>query len=280
MSVNRSGFYKWKKRLETPNQRDVQREEDVRLFLEYHNRYPSHGYRWLNAKIRLDLGVVYSDNYAHKCCKYAGIRSKAKHCRYKKPKDASRIFPNLLLEGIAPDEPYKIVVSDMTAFKIDGVYYEITFYMDLFNNEIVSYGLSRRRGDIRSYYDGLGELIEKKKEYQDLELVLHTDQGSVYSSKDYNNLLLLHHITHSMSKAGTPTDNAAMESINGWAKEELFTDFRLDECDDVEPYIPEYIRYFNTERPAFSLRYLTPKQYKDEYYRRKDEEKQKRLTTD
>ena len=32
-------------------------------------RYPSHGYRWLNAKIHLDKGLIMSDPYAHKCCK-------------------------------------------------------------------------------------------------------------------------------------------------------------------------------------------------------------------
>lgn len=276
MDINRSGFYKWKKRIENPDERQIRRESDVRLFLEYHSKYPSHGYRWLSAKIKLDTGTVYSDNYAHKCCRYAGIKAKAKHARYKKPKDASRIFPNLLLEGIAPDEQYKVIVSDMTSFRVKGTYYEITFYMDLFNNEIVAYGLSSRRGDSRSYYDGLEELIRKKKEYQDLETILHTDQGSVYSSKDYNNLLPLHHIIHSMSKAGTPTDNAAMESINGWAKEELFTDFHITECDDVESYIPGYIHYFNEERPAYSLKYLTPKQYRELHHQGKDDDKKKK----
>jgi transposase InsO family protein len=272
MDINRSGFYKWKKRIESPGEKQMKRESDIKLFLEYHNKYPSHGYRWLNAKIKLDTGTVYSDNYAFRCCHHAGIKSKAKHSRYKKPKDASRIYPNLLLEGIAPDEPYKVIVSDMTAFRSGGTYYEITFYMDLFNNEIVAYGLSSRKGDRQSYYDGLEELVRKKKEYQDLETILHTDQGSVYSSKDYNNLLPLHHIIHSMSKAGTPTDNAAMESINGWAKEELFTDFHIDDREDVESYIPEYIRYFNEERPAYSLKYLTPKQYKEEYFSRRHED--------
>lgn len=47
------------------------------LFQEYHMRYPSHGYRWLNAKIRLDTGLVLSAAYAHKCCKIAGIKSEA-----------------------------------------------------------------------------------------------------------------------------------------------------------------------------------------------------------
>ena len=30
-----------------------------------------------------------------------------------------------------------------------------------------------------------------------------------------------------MSRAGTPTDNAAMEAINGWIKAEIFNDFHL-----------------------------------------------------
>ena len=32
---------------------------------------------------------------------------------------------------------------------------------------------------------------------------------------------------HSMSRAGTPADNAAMESVSGWIKSGLFTDFHL-----------------------------------------------------
>lgn len=52
--------------------------ENIQLFQEYHLKYPSHGYRWLNAKIRLDKGIEMSDPYAHKCCKAAGIKSKTK----------------------------------------------------------------------------------------------------------------------------------------------------------------------------------------------------------
>ena len=99
--------------------------------------------------------------------------------------------------------------------------------MDLFNNEIVSYGLSSIRRDRNTYIDGLEKLMQKKKEYKDLETILYTDQGSVYSSKSYNELLPLYHITHSMSRGGTPTDNAAMEAINGWLKENYLMILKL-----------------------------------------------------
>ncbi len=35
----------------------------------------------------------------------------------------------------------------MTAFWVHGIYYELTLYMDLWNNEIVAHALSAKRGD-------------------------------------------------------------------------------------------------------------------------------------
>lgn len=44
MNVNRSSFYKWRKRRMNPTERQKQREADIRLFKEYHDKYPTHGY--------------------------------------------------------------------------------------------------------------------------------------------------------------------------------------------------------------------------------------------
>ena len=262
MNVNRSGFYKWKKRLEHPSERLKSLVSNIMLFKEYHAKYPSHGYRWLNAKIRLDTGHVLSDHYAHKCCKTAGIASVSKHYRYKKPGDPFRVYPNLLMTGINLNGPMQCIVSDMTAFHLKGVYYELTLYMDLWNNEILTYSLSGRRGDRMTYISGLNDLIELKKKHPELEMILHTDQGSVYASKSFNELLPLYNIVHSMSRAGTPTDNAAMEAINGWIKAEVFNDLHLTGKDNVQAEVERYIVFFNEERPAYSLNYLTPKQYR------------------
>ena len=64
-------------------------------------------------------------------------------------------------------------------------------------------------------------------------MIFHSDQGSVYSSKKFNESLPLYNIIHSMSKPGTPTENGAMEAINGWIKEELFLDFNINSSNDV-----------------------------------------------
>ena len=265
MGIQRSSFYAWKKHLSHPSEREKSLVSNILLFQEYHLKYPSHGYRWLNAKIRLDTGLVLSDPYAHKCCKTAGIKSKAKHCKYKKPGDPDRIFPNLLLSEMQIDGPLQCIVSDMTAFYVKGVYYELTLYMDLWNNEIVAHSLSAKRGDRMTYISGLEDLIEMKKLHPEYRMILHSDQGSVYASKAYNELLPMYGITRSMSRAGTPTDNAAMESINGWIKAELFMDLHVTGDKPVCEEIDDYIVFFNEQRPAYSLGYLTPKQFRERH---------------
>ncbi len=65
------------------------------------------------------------------------------------------------------------------------------------------------------------------------------------------------YVTRSMSRAGTPTDSGAMESINGWIKAELFMDFHVTGDRPVEAEINEYITFFNEQRPAYALNYLT-----------------------
>lgn len=78
-------------------------------------------------------------------------------------------------------------------------------------------------------------------------------------------LILAYNVIRSMSRAGTPTDNSAMKSINGWIKTEIFTDFHISDNENIQEDIKSYIRFFNEERPAYSLNYLTPKQFKEEY---------------
>lgn len=97
-----------------------------------------------------------------------------------------------------------------------------------------------------TYLSGLDELIGLKKQYLQYEMLLHSDQGAVYASKAFNELLPMYSITLSMSRAGTPTNNAEMESINGWIKAEIFMDFHVTGENPVEQEVAAYIMFFNT----------------------------------
>ena len=265
MTINRSGYYKWLNRKENPSQREITRKSDIELIKEYHQKHPSHGYRWLNAYIRQKEGVIWSDNHVHLCCKYAGIVSQGKHYKWKKPGDQSIKFENLLFKKWKKvDRPLQVIVSDMTAFWANKSYYELTMYFDVYTKEIVGYSLSSKKGDVRTYYDGLKQVLNKIKKEANIDQtsILHTDQGSVYASVSYNELIKDYNIKRSMSRAGTPTDNPVNESLNGWIKEELFIDFNLNKSNDIKKTIDMYVKYYNNERPSYSLKYKTPSQFK------------------
>jgi len=266
MSVSRSGYYKWKYRQEHPTLKMLSRQEDIKIIKEIHDKHPSHGYRWINAYAKLHYGIVWSDNHVHLCCKYENIKSLGKHYQWKKPEEENEKFNNLIWNGWKYlSRPLEVIVSDMTSFWVNKTYYELTLYFDAWNKEILGYGLSSRKGATHSYYDGLKQVLEGiKKEQTDDLIILHTDQGAVYSSKAYNKLLENYNIQRSMSRAGTPTDNPVNESLNGWIKEELIVDFNLKQCTDVPSLIKDYIYYYNYERPSYALKYKTPIQYKIE----------------
>lgn len=258
MSLNRSGYYSHLYHTLHPAAWIQRREAYLKLIKAVHAKHPSHGYRWINAFLRKKYGLMLTDQYVHECCRYGGIKAISNRIRYRKPKEESVVFPNLIKGKWEVKKPHEIVVSDMTSFYHKGVIHELTLYIDVFNNEILSYGLSSIRGDRRTYFDGLSGLLNRLGPNS----IIHTDQGAVYSSLFYNELLKRNSIIHSMSRIGAPTDNPIIESLNGWIKDELFYDFKLKSCDNVQNLIKKYIFWFNHDRPAYALQYKTPVQYR------------------
>jgi transposase InsO family protein len=267
MGVNRSGYYKWRKRQGTDNRYVQNRRLLTELILERHQNHKAWGYHNIAASIRKETGWKISDNLVHKCCKAAGVKSKAKRYKYQKPGGESEVFPNLVQGRWIAAKPLEIVVSDMTIFKNNGRNWEWTLLVDTFNNEILAHQATPVTGSNKPYYhclEVLKKLAGKKNEEQTPQVVFHTDQGSVYSSQAFCQAHEHYNILRSMSKGGTPTDNAIMEALNGWIKEELYLDFGLETAEDVPKLLDEYVYYFNNRRPAAALGYKSPVQYKTE----------------
>ena len=263
MNANRSGYYKWILRKGRPNRYESDRKLLTELLLEQHEKHKSYGYHRLAVLIRNQTGWIFSDNLAHKCCKYADIRSRARKYRYSKSGEEHVLFPNLVAGKWNASEPMALIASDMTCLKHRDKMYEWTYFLDTFNNEIISSAVSSKPGDAKPYYNCLEQFL-KKIEEQSTPVILHTDQGGVYSSKAFHNAHKDYTIIRSMSRAGTPTDNPVIEAINGWIKDEIRTDFKFDEANSVSRFLDDDIFYFNNLRPAAALQYKTPIQFKSE----------------
>ena len=266
MGVSRSGYYKWKKR--EPSGRDLNREQMIAIVKAVHEEHPSHGYRWAAAFIRINFEVNISDNYTYKCFRYLGIKSETKHKVHYRPRKIKDKYPNLIFSTWETvDRPHQVIVSDMTNFKFWILSFEVTFYFDVFTKEIMTFRIAERRGSREQYIDGLADVVELLKDRKE-PTIIHTDQGSVYSSMAYNELIRDTNIVRSMSRAGKPTDNPVNESLNGWIKEELFMDFKIDRCrsrDEFRSIIERYVKFYNEQRPCFAIGYDTPNNYRKRY---------------
>lgn len=266
MGVSRSGYYKWKKR--EKSDRDLKREEMIALVSQVHKEHPSHGYRWVAAYIRINHGYQFSDNYIYKAFRYLEIKAETKHREHYKPRKEKDKYPNLIFSTWETvDRPRQVIVSDMTTFKFWIYYFEVTFYFDVFTKEILSYRVAERRGHREQYIDGLKDVVELLKGSQK-PTVIHTDQGSVYASKAYNDLIQDTNIVRSMSRAGKPTDNPVNEALNGWIKEELYMDFKIDQCrsrDEFRETMEKYVDFYNNRRPCYAIGYNTPVNYRKRF---------------
>ena len=88
----------------------------------------------------------------------------------------------------------------------------------------------------------------KQKEKVADGLVLHSDQGTQYTSQAYHVLIGEYNITPSMSRRGNCWDNAPMENFFGHLKEEYLRQFKYVPFTDMQQLIDEYIYFYNYER--------------------------------
>lgn len=267
MNVSRSGYYKWLIRRDKLNSYQLNRKLMSEYIIDKHGKHKSWGYRRIASNIRAETGWYFSDNLCHKCCKHLNIRSMSRKTWHPKGTE-NMTYPNQIWNNWKNKKPFEVVVTDTTTFRTKGHVWDWTLYIDVFNNEIVGHDIeeSKHGSDLKSHMKALKMMLQNKikRGYKDLETILHSDQGVIYSSNAFSNAHKDYNIKRSMSRKGTPTDNPLMESLNGWMKEELYLDFNLFNSENVKRTIEDYVHYFNNERYSYKLKYKSPVQYRTE----------------
>ena len=261
--VSRSGYYKWLKRKGTINRYEQQQQELDYYVADIHSHYPSQGYRSIADTLLNQYGRIVSDVSVFKSMKRLGIKGYVRKQKYSVPAGTEHDrFPNVLNREFNSDKPMQKIVTDVTYIKNKGKWYYLAWYLDLFNNEIVDWELS----DVFDNYlviKPAKRILEKAKS-TGTPILLHSDQGVQYSSAGYCNLLKSYNPIQSMSRAGTPRDNAVIESFFGRFKDVMSSHFKYWKCDDIHKTIADTIYYFNYISPVRKLNRKPPVQYRIE----------------
>ena len=103
--------------------------------------------------------------------------------------------------------------------------------------------------------DTLNQALEKEK-YP--SVILHSDQGVQYTSCEFVNFCKDNNVTQSMSKAGCPQDNAAMERFYNTFKSNFYNVAGFTGAEAMDELTTKYINWYNYIRPHSYNNYLTP----------------------
>ena len=154
---------------------------------------------------------------------------------------------NLLDRQFHADRPNSKWVTDISYIHTkQGVLY-LSMIWDLYDNSIVAYKTGTQQ-TVNLVLDTIRLAIKKEKIMVAEELQLHSDQGGQYTSKEYFNLTQAYGITPSMSRRGSPYDNAMAENFFSILKTECIYRHKPATFSEANEMIDRYTHFYNHER--------------------------------
>ncbi|WP_084664644.1 IS3 family transposase, partial [Pseudochrobactrum sp. AO18b] len=263
LNVHPSGFYAW---MTQPLSRRA--TEDIRQTAlikdAWHDSGKVYGYRKLHDDLR-DQGETCCPNRVARLAKLAGIKAqigyKSRSGKYGgKP---SIVIDNTLDRQFDVNMPDKVWVTDITYIKTYEGFSYLAVVIDLFSRRVVGWSMqSRQTTDLVLQALLMAVWRRKPKE----RVMIHSDQGSQFTSMDWASFLKQHNLEHSMSRRGNCHDNAVAESFFNLLKRERVRRktyrTRAEARQDVFDYIE---MFYNPQRKHVRNGMLSPAHFEQNH---------------
>lgn len=165
--------------------------------------------------------------------------------------------------NLCPIRPNVVWASDFTYIKFQGRFIYLATIIDVFTREIIGWDISVRH-DTQLV---LGAIKHAIKRIEATSVYLHSDQGSEYDAKAYEDYVLGKGIILSMSHKSSPWENAFQESFYSQFKVELGVVSRFETVEELKEEIYQTIYYYNNSRMHTSLK-MSPILFKQQYENR------------
>lgn len=238
----------------------MQKKRIQREITEIYHRYNGvPGYRQVRAYL-LRKGIVLSLLSVHK---YMNTELKLKSIvRRRKPgyvkAKAHKVFKNLISQDFKSSERNRKWCTDFTYLYLDdgSIRYNCSI-IDLYDRSIIA-SITERNMTAGLAIRTLSKALASQAAIKG-GLILHSDQGSQYTSKEFTEYCKSVNIIQSMSKAGYPYDNAPMERYFNTLKNDLIYNHSYKSEDDLYRSVEEYAYVtYNHVRPHSYNGYKTP----------------------
>lgn len=104
-------------------------------------------------------------------------------------------------------------MSDITYIRMGNKWIYLTTMIDLADRMIVGWSLSPNMSVRDTVNRAFKNDVNKRDIPKNYNLLVHSDRGVQYASKEFRALLSTYHCTQSMSRKGNCWDNAVAESF-------------------------------------------------------------------
>ncbi|WP_416042721.1 IS3 family transposase [Bacillus halotolerans] len=253
LGISRASYYRWKKNLMKDHPKCHLEKQIGTLCREHKYRY---GYRKITAILKKEMRINHKT--VQRIMQKNQWQCRVKVKKRKKNGQPYAVVDNILDRNFQSDHPLEKLVTDITYLPYGQKQLYLSSILDVYNGEVIAFTIGDKQDTdfVLNTLDQLPTLPQN--------CVLHSDQGSVYTSYEYQKAVKTKGITMSMSRKGTPADNASIESFHSSLKSETFYLNSIDRTTTaiVERTVKEYIYYYNNIRIQTKLNSQSPISYR------------------
>ena len=190
-----------------------------------------------------------------------GYRRRPGH--YGKP---AVVAENRLEQNFDVAAPNQAWVTDITYIRTHEGWLYLAVVLDLFSRQAIGWSM-RSRIDSELAINAL--LMAVWRRAPSAPVTVHSDQGSQYSSHDWQDFLKAHGLVPSMSRRGNCHDNAVAESFFQLLKRERIRRKTYLDRDEARRDIFDYIEmFYNPKRRHGYTNDVSPIEYEKRFFNR------------
>jgi putative transposase len=265
LEVHPSGYYAWRNCPRST--RAIANERLTGLIKQFWLESGGiYGYRKIHSDLR-SVGERCGKHRVRRLMRAAGLRAQV---GYRRPRQrsgpASIVAPNRLQQQFTVAQPNEAWVTDITYVRTHEGWLYLAVVVDLYSRRVVGWSLqSRIKKEL--VLDALLMAVWRRKPKS--TVTVHSDQGSQYTSHDWQEFLEVHNLQSSMSRRGNCHDNAVAESFFQLLKRERIKRHIYSTRNDARSDIVDYIEmFYNSKRRHGFNNQLSPVQYEKKYTER------------